>query len=191
MPVEIEIKAGGGATVERLMAVLNGVPDLIAKELTIAVNETARKHERQIQERIASLIVLDRKGREEATWKTHASPTSVQAQVGVYGIKRMSLKRFNAKQVRKGVSYKIRKDGGRRLAEGAFGPDIAKLGNHVFKRIGKARFPLRKLRGPSPGAVYLRNKSLPWSEQEVEKRLVFEVERRIKAVLYKAANQIK
>jgi len=72
---------------------------------------------------------------------------------------RLPLGRFGAKQhwrkgrsggrLRKFVSYRIDKTGGRQRVEGAFIPDLGSGFRGVFKRKGRARHPLVQLFGPS------------------------------------------
>lgn len=93
---------------------------------------------------------------------------------------RIGLRNFSATQNRRGVAYRIEKGGARRTATGAFlarprigikggersfvdqsagGADDRASGDHqlVFKRAGKARLPIRSLKGPSPLAFVLKN----------------------------------
>jgi hypothetical protein len=53
----------------------------------------------------------------------------------------LPLKYFGARQTGKGASVAIIK-GNRRVIAHAFGPDIERLGGHVFRRLGKKRFPI-------------------------------------------------
>lgn len=53
----------------------------------------------------------------------------------------LNLINFAARQTDKGVSFKIRRDGGRKLIKGAFISTI-NGGTAVFKRVGKERFPI-------------------------------------------------
>lgn len=54
----------------------------------------------------------------------------------------LNLINFGARQTAKGVSVKISRDGGRKLIPGAF---IGNDGRTVFKRVGKARLPIKAL----------------------------------------------
>lgn len=59
----------------------------------------------------------------------------------------ISLKEFKARQTTKGVS--AAPWGVRHVFTGTFGPNVGKLGGHVFKRSSAARFPIQKLFGPA------------------------------------------
>lgn len=61
------------------------------------------------------------------------------------------LQRFDARRTNRGVTVKVRKSGGRKVVKGAFMPEKI-IG--VYKRVGKERFPLKRLYGPDlPGMV--------------------------------------
>lgn len=98
------------------------------------------------------------------------------AEVELDSTPRFPLKYFGAKQAKKGVSFRIGKTGKREVALGAFGPEISRLGNHVFRRAtpveipkkyksrnktaGKRydNLPLVPLFGVSPWGVFMKNK---------------------------------
>lgn len=61
------------------------------------------------------------------------------------------LQRFDARTTNKGVTVKVLKTGGRKVVRGAFMPGKI-IG--VYKRVGKERFPIKRLYGPDiPGMV--------------------------------------
>ena len=59
------------------------------------------------------------------------------------------LQNFGAKQTRKGVSYRIRKDQGRKNIPGAFKTNMPKGGEGIFLRTSKDRLPIVRKTGPS------------------------------------------
>jgi len=59
------------------------------------------------------------------------------------------LKRYAPKQAAAGVTVKLFKGRPRELIRGAFGPGVPRLGDHVFKRVGRGRMPIRRLAGPT------------------------------------------
>lgn len=68
------------------------------------------------------------------------------------------LKAFSARQVRRGVSYRIKKSAGRKVRPRAF--VVSDLGSHVFRRAGLRgggimvhRLPIIKQTGPSPASM--------------------------------------
>lgn len=98
---------------------------------------------------------------------------------------RFPLKYFGAKQAKKGVTYKIDKGGKRTLALSAFGPEIARLGHHVFKRAtpvevpkkykgrnkdkGKRtdNLPIIPLFGVSPWGTFVKNKMIEPTKEKL------------------------
>lgn len=68
----------------------------------------------------------------------------------VRGAKRsITIAAFGARQVKKGLSVQIRKDGGRKVIAGGFFPRSGNKSAVPFKRDGKARLPISVLYGPS------------------------------------------
>ncbi|MBI5885293.1 MAG: hypothetical protein HZB85_01765 [Deltaproteobacteria bacterium] len=61
------------------------------------------------------------------------------------------LQRFDAHTTNRGVTVKVLKTGGRKVVKGAFMPGKI-IG--IYKRVGKGRFPIKRLYGPDiPGMV--------------------------------------
>ena len=80
----------------------------------------------------------------KAMRKDRATPSDLSIAVRARGTF-LSLKKFGARQVRKGVSHKAW--GRRQVAKGAF--VVGRMGGHAFRRVSASRFPLEKLFGPS------------------------------------------
>lgn len=57
----------------------------------------------------------------------------------------LPVKYFIARQVAAGVSFKLKKGSQRKTIKSAFGPDIKRLGGHVFKRVTEKRLPIKPL----------------------------------------------
>ncbi|CAG1065991.1 hypothetical protein BAC1_01588 [uncultured bacterium] len=55
------------------------------------------------------------------------------------------LQHFDARQTRRGVTVKVKKEGGRKVVQGAFMPASIE---GVYKREGAARLPIKRLYGP-------------------------------------------
>ncbi len=61
------------------------------------------------------------------------------------------LQHFDARRSNRGVTVKVRKASGRKVVQGAFMPEKI-VG--IYKRVGKDRFPIKRLYGPDvPGMV--------------------------------------
>jgi hypothetical protein len=58
------------------------------------------------------------------------------------GVRSLNLAHFNAKQTSKGVSFKVRRDGPRKVIPGAF---LINGGKTVMIRMGKGRLPIKAL----------------------------------------------
>jgi hypothetical protein len=147
-----------------LSKALEGSGPKIRRQLAVAVNKTATKTLAQLAKEDARELAVTQKVikatmKVETKATANSSPTSivVQRKTG-----RISLRDFNAHQTKTGVSHKISKKGGRNTVVGAFqGPKPGvinvKTKGHVFKRVGKDRLPIRKLFGPSPWGVTVKN----------------------------------
>jgi len=94
------------------------------------ISKTVRRDLALKARTVTSVLKLDRR-RGEITVKARAVP----------------LKEYGASRARRWVSVRVKKSRGRRRVAGGFMP--MSLGGHVFKRVGRARLPIKKLFGPS------------------------------------------
>lgn len=144
-----------------LSQALGNVVDNLPKEMRIVSWKTAKKTTSFIAKAVTSeLSVAQRVIKKQMTQKRVGK---TGAEVVLKKSNRISLKDFKARQIKKGVSYKISKSKGRKTIAGAFrgprpGVIAQKLNGHVFKRIGATRNPIQKLYGPSPWGVFAINK---------------------------------
>jgi len=109
--------------------------------------------------------------------------------------KREGLQYFKAKQTKLGVTYKISKKAGRGIVRGAFmGPSPGvlspKLYGGVFKRIGKSRLPIAKLRAVSAAGAFLKNKHEDALPGYLRERLTRQIERRINLNVLRASGLV-
>lgn len=119
------------------------------KATVSAVNKTMEQARTQMVREITSEYALkagyvrDRLRIRRASFKQGAF--SVEASLAGGDGKRRSanVMAFGARQVRKGVSVKIKKAGGRQIITGAF---IANQGRTVFQRVGSKRLPIKPVR---------------------------------------------
>lgn len=96
------------------------------------------------------------------TIKPRATESNPVAEFSIVWTKRPGLQYFGARQNKGGVKYKVSKKGKSTFIAGAFmGPRpgvlAAKLNGGVFKRVGKERKPIAKLRGASVAGVFVKN----------------------------------
>lgn len=120
-----------------------------------------------------------------------ATPSQLVAGVTLAKTNRLSLKAFNPRQTKAGVTYRISKGGGRKTAPGAFmGPKPGKLApglnGHVFRRVGKSRLPINKLWGVSPWGVFVKKRMTPQQVADIKQMLTKQMDRRIRENILRA-----
>ena len=180
---------GGG--LDALANVLSEVPKKLPKQVEIVINNTAKGQVKTIAKKIGAEIVIAQKEIKKflrLEKKALASEDEISANLFIRGQARIPLKRFKARQIKMGVSYKISKRKGTKKVKSAFGPKIQNLGKHVFMRESKERVPIRKLYGPSILAVYLKNGMLEQSEIEIAMEMEKQVTKRLRSIV---VSQIK
>jgi len=179
-----EIKGNG---LDALANVLDGMTNRLPKELVTVTNKTTKAHVREISKQIRKKITITNKEVLKVVTQTRKAHLSdITAEITIPRTLRPSLKSFKARQTKKGVTYKIDKTGKRRTVQGAFGPNIARLGKHVYLRTGKSRLPIRKLKGPSVLGVFLKNDLAQWSVEQIADQMGKEVEKRVRAITVSA-----
>ena len=141
---------------------LRDIPRGMEKVLTRAINKVGIAARTRVLRMITQTLTLKQKDLRGAAGRLHQGDTvklrrasfrRLFATLRVVG-GRIPLLAFSARQTKKGVSYKIRRDGPRQKIRSAF---ITKVGGHtgVFKRLGRPRFPIQELWGPSVPLVLL------------------------------------
>ena len=156
----------------------------LPKELSIALNATAKKVSTKMSKQVREELVIKAGDvKKSLAIKRKARPQSLGAVVQLSKSARLPLKYFGATQRKKGVGYKISKTDGRRIAPGAF--ISAKLGGQVFKRAGKSRLPIFKLYGASAGGVYTKKYMEVETVRDGSIELRKQIQRRVRFVLLK------
>jgi hypothetical protein len=161
-------------------------------ELAAALNETAKKAKSQINQKIRTeLAVKSSDLGKIIKVNRRASAAKLVAGVILEKTARLPLKVFAARQTAAGVTYKISKSEGRKLARSAFQgpkPGVMKASwrGNVFKRVGKSRLPIVKLMGASPWGVFTKQKMTPEQERDIKAELVKQMDRRIKLNILRA-----
>jgi hypothetical protein len=191
--IGIEVNA---KQIKRLTEAVGKARKNFPRELAAAVNSVSKKTRISIGRRIRQTINL-KKADAEKPIKIKKTATA-QTPVGVVSIDRETragLQHFAARQNARGVSYKISKQGGRKLVAGAFmGPRpgvlAPKLNGGVFKRVGKSRQPIVKLYGVSPYGAYAKNNMSKAEVEFINKSLMTEMERRIKLNILRASGLV-
>lgn len=161
----------------------------LRKELAIACNQTANKGKSLIAKQISKELAIPQKTIKLAiTTGRKANEVNIKTSVDVKKDGRINLGYFGGRQTKKGVSYKVSKSKGRSVIQGAF--VIKKYDGKVYKRNGKARFPLQGMYGPSPWGVFVVGKKIEPSTQEIEAELKKNIDRRIRFIKLKASGEI-
>ncbi len=168
----------------------------LRKELAAAVNQTIKDGELKIARDIGSEITM-KIGDIKKTIRSPRKATAINPE-GVVALgwrKREGLQYFKAKQTKLGVTYKISKKAGRSVVRGAFmGPSPGvlspKLYGGVFKRIGKSRLPIAKLRAVSAAGAFLKNKHEDALPGYLREKLTHQIERRINLNVLRASGLV-
>lgn len=158
----------------------------LGKELAAVVNATAKDVKLKISRDIGSEItMLARDIKARISTRNKATAVNPIAVTSLGWKKREGLQYFKARQTNKGVTYKIsKKTSNRGLVLGAFmGPSpgvlAPKLHGGVFKRLGKARLPIVKLRAVSAAGAFVKNKHDKAMPGFIREKLSKQMERRI------------
>ena len=184
------------AQIARLDKALGDKRKRLPRELKTAINATAKKTKttisKSIREELATKAAAVNK---TIAIKSQATETSASATVVVKKTGRISLRDFGARQNKKGVSYRVSKSQGRKLAPGAFQgpkPGVMKSSwqGRVFKRAGKARLPIQQLHGPSPWGVVVKGKMESVFQKDANAELRKQIERRIRFIRLKNSGTI-
>lgn len=155
--IDIEINK---AQLKRVELMLRGMPRAMPGVLSRAVNRTAISARTQINKEIRQEINIKAADLNEKLILEKAKQNYPVAVIKM-SRKRIPVMDFGAKQTAKGVSYKIKKQGGRQTIKSAFITTMPETGHTgVFKRWGKTRLPIVELKGPSIGEVFKRGPAL-------------------------------
>jgi hypothetical protein len=178
---------------QELEQALRDIPGGIEKAFARASMRVAKQGVTLISADITGRVNIKKKDLKKVLRAKKRGNTSAMSELDKSG--RFPLKYFGAKQAKKGVTYKIEKSGKRSLALSAFGPEIPRLGRHVFKRAspvevppkykgrnkGKKKrhdnLPIIPLFGVSPWGTFVRNKML----EPTKLKLQIAFERRIES----------
>jgi len=184
------------AQIARMKAAIENTGKQLRKELAVAVNATAAKSKSIIAKQIGKELAVAQKDiKTTISQSRRAGELDISATVEVKKEKRLGLNKFGARQTKTGVSARISKSKGRSVIPGGFmgpkpGVTAVKLRGNAFKRVGKARKPIVKLKGPSTWGVFVVGQKIGPSTAETEQELKKQVDRRIRFLLLKQAGTI-
>ncbi len=161
--IEVVVNRG---QIQALRRLLREIPRDVPKVINRALNKVAKSTHVKILRKISGeYAVSQRVLKEKNVFLTRSNYKNLRAIIKIKG-RRISLLAFKAKQLKKGVSYKIKKKGGRKTVYGFMEsppgsgkatvmPNPIGPGHRgVFKRRGRKRKPIVELFGPSIPAAF-------------------------------------
>ncbi len=183
---------------KELAKVLDGSRKKIKRQLVIAVNATAKKNKSSIAKQIATELATPQKNIKKTSsikkkaGKADRIPTAIVTQKETA---RLPLRDFRPTHTKKGVTYRVSKKKGRRLAPGAFqGPTPKRMKaswrGRVFVRRGQSRLPIQQLWGASPWGVFIKRKLKRPTVFESRRELVRQIKKRTRYLRLKQAGEI-
>ena len=145
-----------------LKHLLNTLPKEIPRVMTRAINKVAKATFTRIIKRITKDYAVKSKELKERNLTLRRANFRNQTAIIKIKGRRIRLLAFRARQLKKGVSYQIKKSRGRRKVyafmespPGTGRPTTMSSGHKgVFRRKGKARLPIIELFGPSIPAIF-------------------------------------
>ena len=148
--MELELNLIGLDAVKRMLD-----PKLIKKAEPRAINKTAQMGRTAQSKEIRRVYTIKAKRLNEEFEKVsgpnRATVSKPRAIIRARKLTKRNpgLQHYGAKQTKKGVSYRVRKDKGRQRLPRAFTAAMARGGEGVFVRTGIKRLPIVRKTGPS------------------------------------------
>jgi hypothetical protein len=175
---------------EEFAKLLKGSEKQINRNVATAINETKKKAvtfaSRQLKTELPVPVRILKKTLET---KSVARENKLYARMNMWGGYPISLRHFQAKMTKQGVTYRRSKsDKGRMISAGAF---IIRKGGKVYRRAGKERGPLVEVFGPSPGDAIKVLALGPKVLGFIQEQLPLSVERRLRAIKLAQSGTIK
>lgn len=193
MPASIRVDT------ERLKALKEAFGNSASKvksELRIAINETLKATGTQVARIVTEELTAKVSVVKKAVRPRRAKNTELKAILTVKKEKKLPLKEFQARHIKKGVSYKINKREGTKLLPGAFqggkpGKKTARWSKNVMMRVGASKTPIQVKYGVSPWGVYVKKNKDVQVRWDARKRLRKEIDERIRVQMLRQSGVIK
>ena len=160
----------------------------LPRVLAGAVNDTARWAVTQIGRAIRDKVAMKQSDIKPHIKRTRATAAQPSARITLSRSERLSLKRFGARQTKRGVSYRIERAGGRKRIDGAFIVDS--LGGHVYRRTGPERLPITKLHGPSPWGLFRAAGLITPTQTAISRQLGLSLRQRVRLEVLRANGKV-
>lgn len=177
--------------IDRLKQSLQGTSRKLEREIKTAVNATAKKValeaardlSKELPLKIGTLKKIVRQ-------KAKATDRKLRAVIGIGKGYPVPLKYFKAKQIKRGVTYKLSKSAkGKSVLRDAF--IVKRYGNNVYKRTGTGRGPLAQQYGPAPGEYFdglrIVERAIDRARDELKKQM----DRRIRFIQLEKSGQLR
>jgi hypothetical protein len=161
------------------------------KQIKIAIGKTAAKVKLAAARKLRDELKAPTKVLKKAVRiKRPKNPDALTATILLsYGYP-IPLKYFGAKQIKRGVTYKIDpKLKGKSVLRDAF--IVQQYRGNVFRRSGKQRGPLVKQFGPAPGEVYEKAGVTALAMKVAEEELPKQINERVRFLIVKAQGRLR
>lgn len=191
--IAIEINRG---QLKRLADAVSASGKKLTKEIAGAINQVSKKTKLEMGRDIRKKVAIPKDEVEKPlSIRAAATEGNLSAVVSLKETKRLGLRHFGARQDKRGVSYKIDKQGGRKRVNGGFqGPRPGvmrmKWKGNAFKRVGSSRLPIVQLKGVSAYGTYKKNEMAGPQVKTIEDELSKQLERRIKLNVLRASGLV-
>jgi hypothetical protein len=159
--------------IARAQAMLREVPGGIKRAVARAGNETFAEAKTQIVKLVRqhiNILAKDVSSHINMQHRMKWVAGTIQGKLVIPWGERLGLKYFGAKQTKKGVTYLIKKGGGRKLLPGAF-IGTQRLGEQVWMRAGLRKRPRVKKIIQHPKAGRKKNRKYAWPDLPIYKRM--------------------
>jgi len=178
------------ASVEAVKKALGDLSHRYPREIATAINATAKQVRIQASRKLKTGMNLPSKLLKKAIYSKSANPESLRAVIGLYRGHPFPLKYFKAKQIKRGVTYKINPTlKGKSVLRDAF--IVRQYGGNVYLRSGTARGPLIKQHGPAPGEAFERLGIAALAVAVATEELPKQINRRIRFLNLKASGGLR
>jgi len=191
--IAIEINRG---QLKRLADAVSASGKKLPKEIAGAINQVSKKTKLEMGRDIRKKVAIPKDEVEKPlSIRAAATEGNLSAVVSLKETKRLGLRHFGARQDKRGVSYKIDKQGGRKRVNSGFqGPRPGvmrmKWKGNAFKRVGSSRLPIVQLKGVSAYGTYKKNEMAGPQVKTIEDELSKQLERRIKLNVLRASGLV-
>ncbi len=186
MAVTMKLRADD---LQKLGSMLSHIKGGLEKAIARASRRVAKQGVTFISSEIRGKVNIKKKDLDRKVLTTKQRGKTGQV-ITLEATSRFPLKYFGAKQTKKGVTYQIPSGKGqKKLAVGAFGPNIPRLGGQVFRRAGKNRLPIVPLFGVSPWGTFMINKMLEPTRPYLARKFAGRVMAEAKNLIEQHANK--